>query len=53
MEMDIQKPTTAETSAKPKPSYEAPTVTVMDESEVLTAFQVTAAGGGASMWWMG
>jgi hypothetical protein len=34
----------------PKPKYETPTVKVMDESEVLTAFQVTAAG--ASMWWV-
>jgi hypothetical protein len=32
-----------------KPKYEPPTVRVMDESEVLTAFQVTAAG--ATMWW--
>lgn len=33
-----------------KPRYEAPTVKVMDESEVLTAFQVTAAG--ATVWWV-
>ena len=32
-----------------KPKYEAPAVKVMDEAEVLTAFQVTAAG--ATMWW--
>lgn len=49
--MDDQKKTTmSETSARPK--YEAPTVRVMNESEVLTAFQVTAAGTGASMWWV-
>jgi len=35
------------TNAKPK--YETPKVKLMDESEVLTAFQVTAAG--ATMWW--
>jgi len=32
-----------------KPQYETPKVKVMDEAEVLTAFQVTAAGG--TMWW--
>lgn len=32
-----------------KPAYETPKVKVMDEAEVLTAFQVTAAG--ATMWW--
>jgi hypothetical protein len=32
-----------------KPQYETPKVKVMDEAEVLTAFQVTAAG--ATMWW--
>lgn len=42
-----EKMTVNETNAKPK--YETPTVRVMDESEVLTAFQVTAAG--ATMWW--
>ncbi len=49
--MDDQKQRmTSDTSTKPK--YEAPSVKVMDESEVLTAFQVTAAGTGASMWWV-
>jgi hypothetical protein len=38
---------TPEINAKPK--YEPPMVKLMDESEVLTAFQVTAAG--ATMWW--
>jgi hypothetical protein len=33
-----------------KPKYEAPQVKVMTEQEVLSAFQVTAAG--TSMWWV-
>jgi hypothetical protein len=37
-------------AANTKPKYETPSVKVMDESEVLTAFQVTAAG--ASLWWV-
>lgn len=46
--MDNQEKTKmSETNGKPK--YEPPSVRVMDESEVLTAFQVTAAG--ATMWW--
>jgi hypothetical protein len=49
--MDNQdKLKTNEATAKVK--YEAPIVTVMDEAQVLTAFQVTAAGAGASMWWV-
>ena len=32
-----------------KPEYEAPVVRVMSEAEVLSAFQVTAAGTGT--WW--
>ncbi len=32
-----------------KPSYEAPKIKVLSEAEVLSAFQVTAAGG--TMWW--
>lgn len=42
-----EKTMTGDTHAKPK--YEPPVVRVMDEAEVLTAFQVTAAG--ATMWW--
>ena len=42
-----EKQATLEAAAKPK--YEPPQVKVMDEAEVLTAFQVTAAG--ATMWW--
>lgn len=46
--MEKQEETTPnESTARPK--YEPPTVKVMDESEVLTAFQVTAAG--ATVWW--
>jgi hypothetical protein len=37
-----------ESQAKPK--YEAPHIRVMTEQEVLSAFQVTAAG--TSMWWV-
>jgi hypothetical protein len=32
-----------------KPKYEAPRIKVLTEEEVLSAFQVTAAG--TSMWW--
>jgi len=40
---------TQKTAMNAKPKYEPPTVKLVDESEVLTAFQVTAAG--ATMWW--
>ena len=44
-----RKPQNArESQAKPK--YEVPQVKVMTEQEVLSAFQVTAAG--TSMWWV-
>jgi hypothetical protein len=36
--------------AEQKPKYEAPRIRVMTEQEVLSAFQVTAAG--TSMWWV-
>jgi hypothetical protein len=39
----------SENQAKPK--YEAPQIKVMTEQEVLSAFQVTAAG--STMWWVG
>ncbi len=39
----------AQQKSDTKPAYESPKVRVMDEAEVLTAFQVTAAG--ATMWW--
>ncbi len=32
-----------------KPEYETPKIKVMDEAEVLSAFQVTAAN--ATLWW--
>jgi hypothetical protein len=38
------------TEGNAKPKYETPSVKLMDESEVLTAFQVTAAG--ATLWWV-
>ncbi len=38
----------SESQAKPK--YQAPQVKVMTEQEVLSAFQVTAAG--TNMWWV-
>jgi hypothetical protein len=34
---------------RPKPKYEPPQIKVLTEQEVLSAFQVTAAG--SSMWW--
>jgi len=40
-------PSTVEDHNKPK--YEAPRIRVMSEEEVLSAFQVTAAG--SQMWW--
>jgi hypothetical protein len=46
--MDNQEETMI-SATNEKPQYEAPMIKVMDESEVLTAFQVTAAGG--TMWW--
>jgi len=35
--------------SQPKPKYETPRIKVMTEQEVLSAFQVTAAG--TNMWW--
>jgi len=35
---------------KNKPTYVTPTVSVLNEEEALSAFQVTAAGSG--MWWV-
>jgi len=40
-------PSTAE--SQPKPKYETPRIKIMTEQEVLSAFQVTAAG--TMMWW--
>jgi hypothetical protein len=36
--------------SEPKPKYETPKIKVMTEEEVLSAFQVTAAG--TNMWWV-
>ena len=35
-------------NAAPQPQYEPPRITVMDQKEVLTAFQITSA---APTWW--
>ena len=48
-EQQKDSPTTIkETEQKPK--YEAPQIRVMTEQEVLSSFQVTAAG--TTMWWV-
>jgi len=44
-----QKDSTTIKEAEQKPKYEAPRIKVMTEQEVLSAFQVTAAG--TTMWW--
>lgn len=41
--------TNALASQSDRPAYEAPMVTVMDETEVLKAFQFTSA---ATTWWV-
>jgi len=50
----IEKPRKGESQIvndnQPRPKYEAPQVRVMTEQEVLSAFQVTAAG--THMWWV-
>lgn len=45
-----QKDSTTIKQAEQKPKYETPRIRVMTEEEVLSAFQVTAAG--TSMWWV-
>ena len=45
-----QKDSTTIKEAEQKPKYEAPRIRVMTEQEVLSSFQVTAAG--TSMWWV-
>jgi hypothetical protein len=45
-----QKDATTIKQAEQKPKYEVPRIRVMTEEEVLSAFQVTAAG--TSMWWV-
>lgn len=44
----IEKEVLADPQAK-RPEYVAPVVRVMNEAEVLSAFQITAAGTGT--WW--
>ena len=41
--------TTAIKETEQKPKYEPPQIRVMTEQEVLSSFQVTAAG--TTMWW--
>ena len=48
--MQMQKESSAATKNEPKPKYQAPQIMVMTEQEVLSAFQVTAAG--TNMWWV-
>ena len=38
-----------ENPTQPKPQYETPTITVMDEAKMLATFQVQAA---SSIWWI-
>ena len=42
--------TTAMNETDQKPKYDPPKIRVMTEQEVLSAFQVTAAG--TTMWWV-
>ena len=43
------EPTTAKPAGTARPAYEPPRVTVMDEADVLKAFQFTSA---ATSWWV-
>jgi hypothetical protein len=47
---EMRKDSTIIKEAEQKPKYEAPRIRVMTEQEVLSAFQVTAAG--TTMWWI-
>jgi hypothetical protein len=47
--MQMQKELSDATKTELKPKYQAPQIRVMTEQEVLSAFQVTAAG--TNMWW--
>jgi hypothetical protein len=44
-----QKQLPKATESEPKPKYTIPQIKVLTEEEVLSAFQVTAAG--TNMWW--
>jgi hypothetical protein len=46
---ETQKQPINASESQPKPKYESPEVKVLTEQEVLSAFQVTAAG--TMMWW--
>jgi len=45
----MQRETQNARESQARPKYQAPQVKVMTEQEVLSAFQVTAAG--TNMWW--
>ena len=46
--MNDEKNTTTPATAEPRPVYEPPRVTVMDQKAVLEVFQITSAG---ASWW--
>jgi hypothetical protein len=48
--MQMQNESSVTAKNGPKPKYQPPQVRVMTEQEVLSAFQVTAAG--TNMWWV-
>jgi hypothetical protein len=50
MDEKQKEPTTTIKAAEQKPKYAPPQVRVMTEQEILSAFQVTAAG--TTMWWV-
>jgi hypothetical protein len=47
--MSNQNPPTDREARSPQPQYVPPTVRVMDETDVLKAFQITSAG---QSWWV-
>jgi hypothetical protein len=50
MDEERKDATTAINEAEQKPKYAPPKIRLMTEQEVLSAFQVTAAG--TTMWWV-
>ena len=46
--MNAEKNSASPVAAEPRPVYEAPRVTVMDQKAVLEVFQITSA---AASWW--
>ena len=49
MDKQVLEPTVETATAGERPVYETPTVTVMDEADVLKTFQFTSA---AISWWV-